>query len=54
MEGKLATEADLSRPHMAMADAEGDIHIAGKEAHPVRKVTTDGVVPGGWGDQASS
>ncbi|MDC0312770.1 hypothetical protein OAL27_02335 [Verrucomicrobiales bacterium] len=44
MEGKLATEADLSRPHMAMADAEGDIHIAGKEAHPVRKVTTDGTI----------
>jgi hypothetical protein len=44
MEGKLATEADLSRPHMAMADAEGDIYIAGKEAHPVRKVTTDGTI----------
>ncbi|MBN1654502.1 MAG: hypothetical protein JXA30_12090 [Deltaproteobacteria bacterium] len=33
-----ATEAELSRPHFAMADAEGNIYIADKEAHAVRRV----------------
>ncbi|MFT5190284.1 MAG: sugar lactone lactonase YvrE, partial [Verrucomicrobiales bacterium] len=44
MEGKAATKADLSRPHMTMADAAGNLYIADKEAHAVRKVLTDGTI----------
>ncbi len=44
MEGKLATKADLSRPHMSMADTAGLIYIADKEAHAIRKVTRDGKI----------
>jgi sugar lactone lactonase YvrE len=43
-EGATATTAELSRPHMAMADAAGNIYIADKEAHAVRKVTPAGVI----------
>lgn len=41
-EGGPAIEAELSRPHMAMADAQGRIFVADKEAHAVRRVDTDG------------
>jgi sugar lactone lactonase YvrE len=41
-EGGLATAAELSRPHMAMSDADGNIYIADKDAHAIRKVTSDG------------
>jgi sugar lactone lactonase YvrE len=41
-EGGLATEADLSNPHHAVSDAAGNVYIADKEAHAVRKVTPDG------------
>ena len=44
MEGQLATQADLSRPHMAMADDAGLIYIADKEAHAIRKVGADGKI----------
>ena len=41
-EGGPATNALLSRPHIAMADRIGNIYIADKEAHAIRKVTLDG------------
>ncbi len=44
MEGKAATRADLSRPHMTMADAKGNLYIADKEAHAIRKVLPDGSI----------
>ena len=44
MEGASATQVSLSRPHMAMQDAAGNIYIADKEAHGIRKVTPDGKI----------
>ncbi len=44
MEGGAATSAELSRPHMAQADAAGNIYIADKEAHAIRKVTPTGTI----------
>ena len=41
-EGGPATNALLSRPHIAMADRMGNIYIADKEAHAIRKVALDG------------
>jgi len=41
-EGGPATNAELSHPHIAMADRAGNIYIADKEAHAIRKVTPDG------------
>lgn len=41
-ENALATEAELSRPHMAMADMAGNIYIADKDAHAIRKVDLKG------------
>ncbi|MDG2382013.1 MAG: PEP-CTERM sorting domain-containing protein [Pirellulaceae bacterium] len=44
MEGGSATEAELSRPHMTMADASGNLYIADKDAHAIRLVTPDGAI----------
>ena len=44
MEGGLGTNADLSRPHMAMADQAGNIYIADKAAHAIRKVDPSGII----------
>ncbi len=41
-EGQLATEVELSRPHMAMSDDAGNIFIADKEAHGIRLVSPSG------------
>ena len=41
-EGGPATNALLSRPHIAMADQAGNVYIADKEAYAIRKVTLDG------------
>src|SRR5713226_6583820 len=41
-EGGPATNAELSHPHIAMAARAGNIYIADKEAHAIRKVTPDG------------
>src|SRR5712692_4003721 len=41
-EGGPATNAELSHPHIAMADRAGNIYVADKEAHAIRKVTPDG------------
>jgi hypothetical protein len=43
-EGANALLVELSRPHMAMADKAGNIYIADKEAHAIRKVTPDGIL----------
>jgi hypothetical protein len=43
-EGGPATNALLSRPHIAMADDAGNIFIADKDAHAVRKVLPDGTI----------
>jgi len=43
-EGGRAVAAELSRPHIALGDAEGNLYIADKESHAVRKVTRDGVI----------
>ena len=44
MEGGAAVDAELSRPHMTMADRDGNLYIADKFAHAIRKVTTDGTI----------
>ena len=41
-EGGFATEASLSRPHIAMADHAGNIFIADKNSHSILEVTLDG------------
>lgn len=41
-EGGPATDAELSRPHLAMADAAGDLYIADKDAHAIRRVDAQG------------
>lgn len=41
-EGGAATEADLSTPHMALADGAGNVYVADKDAHAIRKVALDG------------
>lgn len=41
-EGQPAVQAELSAPHIAMADHAGTLFIADKEAHAIRKVTPDG------------
>jgi hypothetical protein len=43
-EGKAAISTDLSSPHMAMADSAGNIYIADKDAHAIRKVDTRGII----------
>lgn len=43
-EGGPATAAELSRPHMAMADSLGRVFIADKEAHAIRRVDLDGTI----------
>ncbi len=41
-EGGFATNANLSRPHFAMADPAGNVFIADKNSHSILKVTPDG------------
>ncbi len=41
-EGQPATQVSLSRPHIALADKNGDVFIADKNSHAVLKVTLDG------------
>ncbi|MDB6035206.1 MAG: hypothetical protein JWM16_5544 [Verrucomicrobiales bacterium] len=43
-EGSAATNAQLSRPHIAMTDGAGNIFIADKDAHGIRKVRIDGTI----------
>ncbi len=39
-----AVSAELSNPHMAVADAAGNIYIADKESHAILKVTPTGTI----------
>lgn len=43
-EGGDALDAELSRPHMTLADAAGNLYIADKDAHAIRKIDLDGVI----------
>jgi hypothetical protein len=43
-EGQAATNALLSRPHTALGDAAGNIYIADKVGHGIRKVRPDGTI----------
>ncbi len=43
-EGGSALAAELSRPHFAMADKAGNVYIADKDAHAIRKVCTCGLI----------
>jgi len=43
-EGGPATNAQLSSPHITMADQAGNLYIADKDAHAIRKVTPDGLI----------
>lgn len=43
-EGGKAVDAELSRPHFSMTDVDGNIFIADKDAHAIRKITTDGLI----------
>jgi hypothetical protein len=39
-----ATNAQLSRPHIAMSDNDGNIFIADKDAHGIRKITAEEMI----------
>lgn len=43
-EGGPAVDAALSRPHFAMADAAGNVYVADKDAHAVRRIAPDGKI----------
>lgn len=43
-EGGQAVDAELSRPHFAMADNNNHIYIADKDAHAIRKLLPDGTI----------
>ena len=43
-EGGPAVEAELSRPHMTMADDAGNLYIADKDAQTIRLVRPDGTI----------
>ena len=43
-EGGPAIEAELSRPHFVMADAAGNLFIADKDAHAIRKIDPAGSI----------
>ena len=43
-EGGPATAAELSRPHIAQAARSGNIYVADKDAHAIRKISPDGVI----------
>ena len=43
-ENQPAVNATLSNPHMAQADAYGNIYIADKSSHAILKITTDGLI----------
>ena len=43
-EGGSAINAELSRPHFAMADSSGNIYIADKDGHAIRKVNSSGII----------
>ena len=44
MEGANALAVELSTPHMTMADWAGNLYIADKDAHAIRKIDTNGIL----------
>ncbi|ABV38222.1 hypothetical protein Ssed_3618 [Shewanella sediminis HAW-EB3] len=43
-ENHSAKKAELSRPHQAIADSDGNIFIADKDAHAIRKIDLNGMI----------
>lgn len=43
-EGGNAIDAELSRPHFAMADSAGNIYVADKDAHAIRRINPGGSI----------
>jgi len=43
-EGSAALDVDLSTPHNALGDAEGNTFVADKDAHAIRKIGIDGLL----------
>jgi serine/threonine-protein kinase len=43
-ENGLAVAAELSRPHFAQADAAGNVYVADKESHGIRRIAPDGTI----------
>jgi len=43
-EGQPATEVNLSEPHSAMGDLSGNIYVADKNAHAIRRIGPDGLI----------
>lgn len=43
-EGARAVEVELSRPHIAVGDDDGNVYIADKDAHGIRRVSPDGTL----------
>jgi hypothetical protein len=52
-EGEFATNAALSRPHFAQADAAGNIFIADKDSHSILKITPEGRIHTAAGTHAA-
>lgn len=58
-EGAAAIDVELSRPHMAQTDGQGNIYVADKDAHAIRKIDGNGILttlagmnePGDDGDE---
>lgn len=58
-EGARAADVELSRPHIAMSDAAGNVYVADKDAHAVRRIDPSGTLttvagvnePGDDGDE---
>ena len=43
-EGGQAADAELSKPHVTLADADGNLYVVDKESHAVRKVDPGGII----------
>ncbi len=43
-EGQPAVQAELSEPHSAMADLYGNVYVADKNAHAIRRIAPDGTL----------
>ena len=39
-----ATSSELSRPHMTVADTAGNLYVADKDAHAIRRISTEGTI----------
>ncbi|MES2705230.1 MAG: hypothetical protein V4726_01390 [Verrucomicrobiota bacterium] len=43
-EGQSALTAELSEPHSATSDLQGNVYVADKNAHAIRRIGTDGIL----------